>query len=208
MKRWLASLFIGGYLSALGVGLVSHTMEWGTGRHPAMYYIVWDMFCGWTSWDVRLEVIGEGVSGKYYSLAPGPWGGINTHGRLDRRDYDVGGLACCRIALNTLKHTSHEEIARIFVVERAWNKKYNIPDHLWEERFEEPRDPHYYHKIYHVISGEGVLLSSQPNWLTHYTSVAQNADPRLQSQMRTRQPFYLLDMAAANNSGQELSSQP
>ncbi|QDT64816.1 hypothetical protein [Calycomorphotria hydatis] len=195
MKRLLISGLIAGYLSVLGMGVVSHTMEWGSTSHPMMYYVVWDMFCGWSGWDVRYEVVGEGVSGKYYQLAPGPWGRVRAHGRIDRRHYDMGGVYCCRIALNTLKHTQHEEMARIFVVERLWSKKYNIPDHLWQTRFEEPKQPNFYHHVRHVLSGDGTLLDTRGDWVSERISLNQTSNPSLQMQMRQNRPLFAFDLA-------------
>ncbi|GAF86661.1 unnamed protein product, partial [marine sediment metagenome] len=74
MKRWLTHLLIVTYLGTLFAGVACHALELGVQSHPGMYMIVWDMFCGWSSYAGRIEVIGEGESGKYYQLAPGPWG--------------------------------------------------------------------------------------------------------------------------------------
>ena len=64
VKKWLTHLVITGYIGALAWGLVSHTFEYKNDSHPAMYYIVWDMFCGWGSYSNRVQVIAEGESGN------------------------------------------------------------------------------------------------------------------------------------------------
>ena len=63
MKRWFTSLGIAAYLTALAVGFVSHAVDYGTDCHPIMYFLVWDMFCGWSAYEGRLHLIGEGESG-------------------------------------------------------------------------------------------------------------------------------------------------
>ncbi len=128
MKRWLTHLTIVGYLTALGWGIVAHSLNFGTHIHPSMYFVVWDMFCGWAAYDTRNQVIVEGESGKFYEVLPAPWGEIHPYGDLGRRHYDPYQTFCMSMAQNVLKHTDHEPIARIFVLEEAWAKKFNLPD--------------------------------------------------------------------------------
>ncbi|MBM4075207.1 MAG: hypothetical protein FJ267_06145, partial [Planctomycetes bacterium] len=87
MRRWFAKITIGLYLSVLSVGIISHAMNFGTFSHPAMYYIVWDMFCGWTAHEIRYHVIAEGESGTYYDVSQGPWGTFMPYGDLPRSQY-------------------------------------------------------------------------------------------------------------------------
>ena len=112
MKRWLASLGIGVYLLALATGFVAHTVDFGTDCHPIMYFLVWDMFCGWSGYEGRMQLIGESESGKYYDLAPGPWGELHPYGRIDRHNYDPNHTNGLVLAKNCLKHTIHEPMAR------------------------------------------------------------------------------------------------
>ena len=88
MKRWMTHLGIGAYLMALAFGFVTHAVDFGTGCHPIMYFLIWDMFCGWSSYEGRMHVISEGESGKFYELAPGPWGEFHPYGFIDRHHYD------------------------------------------------------------------------------------------------------------------------
>ena len=67
IKRWAVSLVIVGYLSSLGYGIVCHTLNFNTASHPAMYFVVWDMFCGWSAYANRVHIIGEGEDNKYYA---------------------------------------------------------------------------------------------------------------------------------------------
>lgn len=190
MKRWLTHSVIVVYLSALSWGIVSHAVDYGNVSHPVMYFLVWDMFCGWTGYSGRIQIVGEGESGKYYELAPGPWGEFTPFGNIGRRHYDVMGVRGAKFAHNTLIHTRHEPITRIFVIEESWAKKYNLPDHLWNERFDKPKKIYRYYNVMHVFSIDGELLESNGTWLgrQHMLSVTNN--PRLAQDVRKGKPIY------------------
>jgi hypothetical protein len=190
MKRWLTHSGVVVYLSALSWGIVSHAVDYGNTSHPVMYYLVWDMFCGWTGYSGRIQIVGEGESGKYYELAPGPWGEFTPFGSIGRRHYDVMGVRGAKFAHNTLKHTRHEPITRIFVIEESWAKKYNLPDHLWNERFDEPKDPYRYYNVMHAFSIDGDLLESNGNWLSRQYALSVTNNPRLAQDVRKGKPIY------------------
>src|SRR5690606_4665176 len=133
---------------------------WNTGVHPMMYYVVWDMFCGWAAHECRYHVIAEGVSGRHYEVVPGPWGELRPFGDLGRHQYDADAVHAGRIAMNVLRHTDHEDITRILVVEENWPKKFNMPDAQWQARWDVPKDPKSYYTLRHVITAEGVLLQT------------------------------------------------
>ncbi|GAB4143220.1 MAG: hypothetical protein Tsb009_14190 [Planctomycetaceae bacterium] len=192
MKKWIASLVICGYLSFLGWGIVSHTLGFATGAHPSMYYVVWDMFCGWSSYSSRILIVGEGESGKYYELAPGPWGDFRPFGSIGRQHYDGMGNHAPKLALNALRHTKHEPITRIFVIEQIWAKKYNLPDKLWKKRFDEPKQVHKYHHIRHVFSPDGSVVQSFPSWFSQQYSHAVANNPRLKNEQRKGRPFFTM----------------
>ena len=200
MKRWLINLGVLLYAGALCFGIGCHTLKTGTGLHCAMYFVVWDMFCGWTSYSCRVHVIGEGESGRYYELAPGPWGEIRPFGRLGRRHYDVTGLHSLRLARNTLRHTDHEPMTRMFVVEEYWNKKFNLPDHLWHRRFDEPRQRQTYFSVRHVMDNEGRLVQSAHSWLEQQYQHSVGDNPRLAAEAKGAQPFLAIN-SGANRSG-------
>ena len=194
MKRWLASLFIALYLSYLSWGAVCHTFKFGTGVHPAMYFVVWDMFCGWTCYELRHHVIAEGISGTYYEVDPAPWGEIHPFGHLGRRHYDVTGGYCGRFALNTLRHTQHEPIARILVIEENWAKKHNLPNSLWNGRFAEPREVTKYYNLKWVFAADGTVLQQRPAWLTTQYAKTLLDNPRVAADSARGQPIYANDL--------------
>jgi hypothetical protein len=159
-----------------------------------MYFVVWDMFSGWNNYELRFHVIGEGLSGTYYQLDPPPWGEIRPFGYIGRRHYDVTGTYCGKFAQNTLKRTEHEPIARVFVVEENWAKKYNLPDRIWNARFSEPKDVKKYYNVRWVFDGDGAPLHSQPAWLSTQVARSMADNPRLQKEAAKGQPVYAHDI--------------
>ena len=194
MKRWLSGLFIGLYLSAMALGIVSHTLKVGSTSHPFMYYFIWDMFCGWSSYEIRYHVIAEGNSGTYYQLAPGPWKTqFMPYGDLDRVHYDTLGNSHHKMALNALKRTEHEPIRRIVMLEEVWPKKYNLSDAIWSLRYDEPKDPMSYFWQRAEMTEEGVVTSAVNDYLAylHQKSIADN--PRLLRDMHTGSEHYVIN---------------
>lgn len=193
MKRWLVNGVLVVYISAFSWGILCHGMSMLTGTHPAMYFFVWDMFCGWANYEKRNYVIGEGVSGKYYELDPAPWGEIQPFGRIGRRHYDVTGVTCVKSALNTLRHTDHESIARIYVIEENWSKKYNLPDSLWYMYFSERKDPTLYRHVQYVVAGDGTPIEANECWLTQQQQLVMASNPRVQAELQRSLPFMMID---------------
>jgi len=193
MRRWFAKLTIGLYVGALFLGISAHAMSFGTSAHPAMYYFVWDMFCGWTAHEIRYHVLAEGESGTYYDVSQGPWSTFTPYGDLSRAQYDATGNAHHKMALNTLRHTDHEPIVRILVAEEVWPKKFNLPDHVWNLRFDEPKDPKSYFWLKTVLDAEGNVLSHRPTYLSYlYTKTVAN-NPRLQADTVRGKPFFAVN---------------
>lgn len=193
MKRWLIHLTIVTYLGALGFGIFAHTVNVATGSHPVMYFLVWDMFCGWAAYETRFHVIGEGASGKYYELAPGPWGELRPFGRIGRRHYDAFGRFSIRLAQNTLRNAEHEPMGRVFVIEEHWPKKYNFPDHVWKLRYDEPKDKHSYYHVRHIYSPDGVLTHTSMSWLNWQSGLSVSANPRLLAESRRGRTFMAVN---------------
>lgn len=200
MKRWLAKITIASYLTALAMGIVCHAMNFGLSSHPAVYYFVWDMFCGWSAHEVRYHLIGEGESGNFYRLSPPPWNTFKPYGDLERHQYDVLGNAHSRIAVNTLKHTDHEPITRFFLVEESWPKKYNLPDNLWAARFDEPKDVHSYFWLRTTYDSDGMVLQLNQDYVSHLQAIAITNNPRLKNDSLLGRPFYAVDPSHRLNS--------
>ena len=193
MKRWFTNLVIGTYLTAMAVGIAAHALNFGAAAHPLMYYFVWDMFCGWSSHELRYHVIGEGESGTYYELAPGPWTRFMPYGDLDRLHYDVLGNSHRRMALNSLKRTDHEPIRRVVMIEEIWPKKYNLSDRIWAMRFDEPKEPMSYFWQLSEMTEDGRVISVVPNYLTYLHTKSVSDNPRLVADTYKGKPQYIVD---------------
>ncbi len=206
MRRWLTSGFIAIYLGFLAWGICSHALKFHTFSHPVMYYCVWDMFCGWQAYETRHHVVAEGESGQIYELSPPPWSEFAPYGDLSRTNYDTLGHSYRRVALNTLKYTRHEPIRRILVVEECWQKKYNLPDHLWAMRFDEPKDPKSYFWLRGSMAPDGELLYGATEFMNHAMSLAIVENPRLQADAKRGRPFFAVN--PAHRGGDSLLKDP
>jgi hypothetical protein len=190
VRRWLAGFGIAAYLSALLFGVVAHATHFHEGSHPSMYFIVWDMFCGWSAYESRTHIIGQGISGKYYELAPGPWSDYHPYGDIGRQHYDVFNSYPREMALNTLKHTRHEPMSRLFVVEECWAKKYNLPDPIWERRYAETKQPFSYFRLRTEMTPEGQIVRNTPTWLTYQNNLTISDNPRLLREAHSGTPMF------------------
>ena len=200
MKRYAAIATIVVYLGALGWGVVSHTLSLGHVSHPAMYYLVWDMFCGWSGYESRHHLIAQGVSGEHYLLNPAPWGEFKPYGPAYRTDYDSFGMHSIRIAQSVLNHTDHEPIQQIFLVEESWSKRYNRPDFLWRMEFEEEKDQMSYFHTRATYNGDGMLVDRRNNWTTAMAHHHVASDPRLVKLRSHSRPFFAVSPNAGRNS--------
>lgn len=194
MKRWLSVGFIVVYLGVLSLGVVGHTIGYGTGAHPLMYYLVWDMFCGWSAYDSRIHIVAEGDSRRFYELTPAPWGELHPWGHLGRQHYDMFNSQTHRMADNVLKHSSHEPISRIYIIEECWAKKYNLPDSVWQARYDEPKNPQHYFRMRSVLMADTMRGENYANWLTYQTARSIADNPRLNAQATGSRPMFLLDL--------------
>jgi hypothetical protein len=198
MKRLLPCAFIGLYLSYLSFGIVAHTFQTWLGWHPAMYYVVWDMFCGWSAWASRTHLVAEGESGTFYRLDSPPWGEFHPYGRLSRANYDPWNRFSGVFAQSVLRHTRHEPIRRVLVIEESWSKKYNLGEQAWSRRFDEAQQRYAYFNVRHVYDDEGTLLSTRPSWCDQQATLAMTDNPRLRLEAQQNRPFLALHSAVAS----------
>lgn len=190
MKRCFAIVVIAGYLGSLTAGLFAHTLSKGAASHPVMYYLVWDMFCGWGSYSTRVHMVAEGASGTYYELTPTPWGDFTPYGTVARRNYDRLGVYTPRFAQNILRHTKHEPIARVLVIEELWPKKYNIRDDVWARLHNEPKDQQNYYSLWAILDGEGSPTEVYPNWYAKQAIYSISNNPRLHAEASRSRSFF------------------
>ena len=191
MKRMLVVAFIAGYISLLTFGNVCHLLQYGANAHPLMYMIVWDMFCGWSAYDSRVHIIAEGESETYYDLSHAPWGELHAFGHIGRENYDQFNAHSGAMALNVLKHTSHEPIARMMVIEESWPKKLNLPDAVWTLRYDIPKDRHTYFRIRQVMLPDGTITQKYNSFLAYQGGCLAADNPRLVQQSKAGVPLFL-----------------
>ena len=190
MKRWLAGATIATYLSVLFAGVASHALGFRQASHPGMYFIVWDMFCGWSGYENRLHIIGQGESGRFYEISPAPWKQIKPFGDLERHHYDPFANHSGSIALNTLRNTQHEPMRKIMVIEECWAKKFNLPDRLWQKRYTEEKQPYSYFHLRKEYSPDGTLVTQNQSWFEYQDHLALSDNPRLWADARKGKPVY------------------
>lgn len=193
MKKWLSATFICVYLGALTFGFLSHTFNVGVASHPAMYFIVWDMFCGWSAHSSELQVIAEGESGDFYRLTPEPWGDFVPFGTRPRQDYDVRNMVGGKMGANILRHTSHEDMLRILVVEKAWPKKFNLPDNIWAQTYAEPKDVYFYYRVRAEVTPDGTTMGVRNAWLDSQIARVMTENPRLRNDSRKGNSPYVVN---------------
>lgn len=200
MKRWITHCVIVVYLGALCAGIGAHALNVGLSSHPGIYYIVWDMFCGWSTHTSRFHLVAEGDSGKYYALTPAPWGEIHPYGAFGRRHYDIPARHLAAMGHMILEHTQHEDMTRIFVVEESWHKKYNLPDSVWEQLHDEPKDAMHYFHVRQVATPDGVVVQNSPTWLHRQFALSLSKNPRMKSDMQRSRPFYAISQGENSRS--------
>ena len=103
---------------------------------------------------------------------------------------DVTNMHIPRHIDHVLRHTSHEPIERVFVVEEHWPKQYNVPDRLWDSFYDEPADKISYYNLRAICTDSGQLISSRPGWIYRQTLLSISDNPRLENAMRQANPFY------------------
>ena len=189
MRRKIACGVIGAYLLTLGFGLFSHVLGYKSNTHVAMYFVVWDMYCGWCGYEVRHHIIAQGKSGEYYDLSP-PWGEFVPFGSAKRCYYDSNCLFTPQLALNVLDHTDHEEISLILRIEESWSKKYSLSDKHYLAQYEEPKVKRSYFRRRQLVSGQGTVTENYLNWTNWLANQALLDNPRLQQDMKAK-PFLM-----------------
>lgn len=189
MRRGITHLIIVVYLGVLAYGLVAHTLQYKPYSSIAKYFIVWDMYCGYNPFEKRSLLVAEGESGHWYDVSPA-WGDIRPFGSATRQDYDAWGIYSGRIAANTLRHTRHEPIVRVMLVEQLWSKKYNLPDSLWQRQFDEPKEPRSYYYIRSLFEPDGTLTTLHYDWRSNLAYHAISDNPALRARVAgARQHF-------------------
>jgi hypothetical protein len=208
MKRKLINAAIGGYLCALvvGVGCVVTQVRF---FWPPLYFLTFDMYGGWSGYDCKMQIIGEGESGRFYVLSPGPWGPFNPYSeRLSRQCYDQAFEYGRRLARPGLAHTTHEPILRIFVVEQEYPRKFNLPDAQYQAYYRTPKPDRIYSHLRMVLTPEGEVLRQSPVWLQYQDNLSISDNPRLVAQAASKRPFLWSAVLAPGSGGNSGDNAP
>ncbi len=155
-----------------------------------MYFIVWDMYCGWTAWG-RGTTSSARRAARWYDLSA--VGEMVPFGSASRRDYDVFHLHSGKIARATLDHTDHEPIHRIMMVEEAWPKRYNLPDEVWKRRTLIPRFLTLTTTSSPPTGWTGRWRRSRPAGRTCWLAHAPINNPRLPDDIARSKPFLTIE---------------
>ncbi|MDB5386420.1 MAG: hypothetical protein JWM11_2066 [Planctomycetaceae bacterium] len=198
MRRWCVGIFIATYLTALTGGILSQTLRYGMTAHPVMYFFVWDMYCGWSAYNVKFRAVAEGVSGTCYDLEPAPWGTFRPFNTLSRFQYSTSTGWMAKTGAHTVAHTEHEPIARIFIIEETWAKKFDLPDYVWNARYNTPKHKNVYTTVRVEMDGTGTVVKSYPHWVEVQKQTMVGDNPRLQNTIRSSVPFWIVDEHQSN----------
>lgn len=193
MKRWSTHAIIAIYLGILTMGVAAHAVQYREHSHPLTYFVIWDMFCGWSAWEQRTHILAEGESGEFYELAPGPWGSFSAYSDdVSRQHYDPFAEHMLRQAQNALTHTSHEPIRQILVVEESWAKKYNLPFNLATRLTPQSLEKQTYIHVRDIFLPDGTPVDRRGAWLDLQSQAALMDNPRFQQLTRTPLPVIAM----------------
>ena len=189
LKLVCVSLFITTYLASLSWGVVAHALRVGLCGNTLSYFVVWDMFCGWSAWDQRTHFIAEGSSGEFYDVKE-PWGQFHPFGNVGRIHYDHTNHLLTRHVAHVLSHNQHEPIERVFAVQEVWPKQYNLPPELYQEYFARENDKLPYFHVRAICSENGSPLQVYPSWFDQQSLKTVYDNPRLQKQAHQATSLY------------------
>lgn len=172
LRRWAAGAFCAAYLGIIAGYLLLQVLDptrtrtgrfvpsrWAGDVRRASYFWTWDMYPGYSTASVHREIIGEAADGSYLRLYPSTrdrfrWGMHGETHRLDFYQTAQADLYARELVEERLRERNDETgdgtLRRIYVVERYWPVRYNLPDELYDE-------------IYVPLTASGEPLSREPD---------------------------------------------
>jgi hypothetical protein len=189
MKRWILNASIAAYVLALAFGFLCVACQVRF-YFPPMYFLTFDMYGGWSGYDAKMQILGEGESGRFYRLSPGPWGEFHPYsGNLSRQCYDQAFEYGRILARPALRHTTHEPILRMIVIEQEYPKKFNLPDAQYAAYYTKPNPHRVYSHLRMVLNPEGQIVSQNQTWLRYQDNLCIVDNPRLMGDATRNRPF-------------------
>ena len=167
------------YVGLLLYGVLIHTFNLPAKPTLGGYFIVWDMFCGWSGYERRYHFIAEGVSGTYYDASEVPGRVVKLHGSTPRRHHDHQGIFAGELVKSVLARTDHEPILRVYVVEENWPKRFNLPPSLRPEGLRKEKVSYWHTRG--VLNEFGDPIRHFPSWFTVQADAAVYCNPILRS---------------------------
>lgn len=195
MKRRLQNGVIAAYILCFVGGFLAMSLHLAVPGQTFVYFVTFNMFSGWSCFEARMHVIGQGESGTFYQLSPGPWAEFHPYGSLARQHYDPHLENGWPFAENVLRHTTHEPIVRVIVIEEEYPKRLNIPAAQYEAYYNKPKIAQRYFSTRCVMDSHGYVLSQQPEWLRIQDQVSLLDNPRLISEADQHRAVELTDGA-------------
>lgn len=144
VRRVCAVAFIVAYLGVNAFFLARYAVG-DVLPHPIAYFFTWDMFPGHYCESTRKVAVGRTEEGRFVQLVPGPLDQYRegTGGDLTRVDLDRTGRDFRRLAEHALQQSreirSDEPIVHVYLFEKFWPNKFNLPDDLYQSYAGEPK---------------------------------------------------------------------
>lgn len=180
-KQLTAVLFITCYVGWLSWGIMAHSLKVGLCGNTYSYFVVWDMFCGWSAWDSRTHIIAQDKAGNYFEMKE-PWGEFQPFGNVGRIHYDTTHHLLPKQISNLTRNTVNDGFDRVYVIEEAWPKQYNLPPDLFQQYFDCPKDKLSYYHLKAVCTDQGHALTVNQDWYNHQLQKAVYDNPRIRKQ--------------------------
>ena len=143
VRRSFGLAFVLAYLGAGGFFFYSHLIG-DTGRFASGYFWTWDMFPNYPSFSSRRTALGQTKSGRYVEVFPTSKVRYRRGGHRDltRFDFPRNDASLRLVVAETLKLQEPQEasdpVTYVFLIEKTWPVRFNLPDDLYEEVYREP----------------------------------------------------------------------
>jgi hypothetical protein len=138
LRRCAAVVTIGAYLLLTAFYLGRHALGDSPGG-PFAYFWTWDMFPNYPTESVRRLAIGETADGSFVTLVPKStqqfrWGVHNDVTRFDiDRRLPILRQAAADLARDYNASTTSNSIRNIYLADKYWPPKYNLPQPLYQD---------------------------------------------------------------------------